>query len=253
MTPARGLPGAECAKAWPDSRPTRRQASPMPATRRAAAQFNCLRNNLKSGFLPGAVRNKIDNQSRLVGIILAVLSIFLVACGNRGHAVSGTIEVDEAHVGPRAGGRVEKILAWEGDHLHEGQLIAQLDASELRARRDLAAAQIDTAVHDADAQQAQLVFLQDEARRQQDLLQRRVVSSSDAERAGSSAKTQEKNLASAKMRVAQARAQLADIDSQLAEMQVVASADSVLEVLSVKVGDVLPANREAATLLLTGH
>jgi len=179
--------------------------------------------------------------------------LLLIGCSGRGKAVSGTIEVDEAHVGPRAGGRVEKILAWEGDHLHEGQLIAQLDASELRARRDLAAAQIDTALHDADAQQAQLVFLQDEARRQQDLLQRRVVSSSDAERAGSSAKTQEKNLAAAKMRVAQARAQLADIDAQLAEMQVVAPADSVLEVLSVKVGDVLPANREAATLLLTGH
>jgi multidrug efflux pump subunit AcrA (membrane-fusion protein) len=99
-----------------------------------------------------SVRNKIDIQSQLVRIILAVLSIFLAACGNRGHAVSGTIEVDEAHVGPRAGGRVEKIFAWEGDHLHEGQLIAQLDASELRARRDLAAAQIDTAIHDADAQ-----------------------------------------------------------------------------------------------------
>ena len=181
------------------------------------------------------------------------LILLLTGCSGRGKAVSGTIEVDEAHVGPRAGGRVEKILAWEGDHLHEGQLIAQLDASELRARRDLAAAQIDTALHDADAQQAQLVFLQDEARRQQDLLQRRVVSSSDAERAGSSAKTQEKNLAAAKMRVAQARAQLADIDAQLAEMQVVAPADSVLEVLSVKVGDVLPANREAATLLMTGH
>src|SRR5207245_9805297 len=159
--------------------------------------------------------------------------LLLIGCSVRGKAVTGTIEVDEAHVGPRAGGRVEKILAWEGDHLHEGQLIAQLDASELRARRDLAAAQIDTALHDADAQQAQLVFLQDEARRQQDLLQRRVVCSSDAERAGSSAKTQEKNLAPAKMRVGQARAQLADIDALLAEVQVVARADSLLEALSV--------------------
>jgi HlyD family secretion protein len=179
--------------------------------------------------------------------------LLLAGCGGRGKAVSGTIEVDEAHVGPRAGGRVEKILAWEGNHLHEGQLIVQLDASELRARRNLAAAQIDTALHDADAQEAQLVFLRDEAARQQDLLKRRVVSSSDAERADSSAKTQEKNLAAAKMRVAQARAQLADIDAQLAEMQVTAPADSILEVLSVKVGDVLPANREAATLILTGH
>jgi HlyD family secretion protein len=194
----------------------------------------------------------VRNQTLWAFGALAV-SIFLCACHTRKNAVSGTIEVDEAHVGPRAGGRVEKILAWEGDRLHEGQVIVQLDASELRARGDLAAAQIDTAVHDADAQEAQLKFLQDEARRQQDLLKRRVVSSSDAERAQSSANTQDKNLAAAKMRVAQARAQLADIDAQLAEMQVTAPADSILEVLSVKVGDVLPANREAATVLLTGH
>ena len=56
------------------------------------------------------------------------LFLLLAGCGNRGKAVSGTIEVDEAHVGPRAGGRVEKILAWEGDRLHEGQVIVQLDA-----------------------------------------------------------------------------------------------------------------------------
>ena len=154
------------------------------------------------------------------------LFLLLTGCSDRGNAVSGTIEVDEAHVGPRSGGRVEKILAWEGDRLHEGQVIVQLDASELRARRDLAAAQIDTAVHDADAQDAQLVFLHDDARRQQDLLNRRVVSATDAERAGSAAKAQEKNVAAAKMRVAQARAQLADIDSQLAEMQVIAPADA---------------------------
>ena len=192
--------------------------------------------------------------SKLIAAAAALtLPLLLAGCGDRSKAVSGTIEVDEAHVGPRAGGRVDKILQWEGDHLQQGQLILQLDASELRARRDLANAQINTALHDADAQQAQLVFLNDEARRQKDLLTRKVVSSSDAERADSSAKTQEKNLAAAQMRVAQARAQLADIDSQLAEMQVVAPADSVLEVLSVKVGDVLPAKREAATLILTGH
>jgi HlyD family secretion protein len=188
------------------------------------------------------------------GAALALV-LLLVGCNRRGNSVSGTIEVDEAHVGPRFSGRVEKIFAREGDRLHKGQLIVQLDASELRARRDLAAAQIDTAVHDADAQEAQLVFLRDDARRQQELLQRKVVSPTDAERADSAAKTQEKNVAAAKMRVAQARAQLADIDAQLKEMQVVAPADSVVEVLSVKPGDILvpPFNQEVATLLLTGH
>src|SRR5207247_1404072 len=208
---------------------------------------------IRRGAQPRKNRNsrRLSEWSRSTGAW--TLLLLLTACGDRGKAVSGTIEVDEAHVGPRSGGRVEKILAWEGDRLHEGQVIVQLDASELRARRDLASAQIDTATHDADAQEAQLVFLRDEGGRQQEWLKRRVVSATDAERADSAAKAQEKNVAAAKMRVAQARAQLADMDSQLAEMQVIAPADSILEVLSVKVGDVLPANREAATLLLTGH
>jgi multidrug resistance efflux pump len=72
------------------------------------------------------------------------------------------------------------------------------------------------------------------------LLKRSAVSPNDAERATSAAKTQEKNIEAARMRVTQARAQLADIDAQLQEMQVTAPSDSVLEVLDVKVGDVLP-------------
>jgi HlyD family secretion protein len=183
------------------------------------------------------------------------LAIFLSSCGSRRNAVSGTIEVDEAHVGPRSSGRVEKIFVQEGDRLHQGQIIAQLEASELRARRDLAAAQINTAIHDADAQAAQLEFLRADAKRQQDLLKRKVVSPNDAERADSAAKTQEKSLEAAQMKISQARAQLADIEAQLAEMQVVAPSDCVLEVLSVKVGDILvpPFNQEVATLLLPEH
>ena len=149
--------------------------------------------------------------------------------------------------------RLKQIFAQEGDRLRAGQPIVQLEASELLARRDLAEAQINTAIHDAEAQDAQLSFLRDDALRQQDLLRRHVVSPNDAERASSAAKTQEKNVDAARMRVTQARAQLADVDAQLAEMQVTAPLDSILEILSVKVGDVLPANREVATLLLLQH
>ncbi len=189
--------------------------------------------------------------------VTAVLTLLLLpaGCGNRGNAVSGTIEVDEAHVGPRFSGRVEKIFAREGDHLHEGQLIAQLEAPELLARRELARAQIDTAMRNADAQSAQLEYLQANAKRQQDLLQRKVVSPNDALQAESAAQSQAKNVEAAQQQVNQARAQLADIQAQLKEMQVVAPADSVMEVLSVKPGDILvpPFNQEVATLLLTGH
>lgn len=175
------------------------------------------------------------------------------ACERRSDSVSGTIEVDEVHVGPRTAGRVEKIFAQEGDSLKAGQTIVLLEAYEVRARRDLAAAQIDTALRDAESQAAQLDFLRDDARRQQDLLRRKVVSPTDAEKAASSARAQDKFVDAARMRVVQARAQLADIDAQLGEMEVKAPTDSILEVLSVKVGDVLPANREVATLLLPEH
>src|SRR5438067_11275510 len=202
---------------------------------------------------------KLFLQNQIAGALCALLalgsSIFISSCGNRKNAVSGTIEVDEAHVGPRSSGRVEKIFAQEGDRLHEGQMIAQLEAPELRARRELAAAQIDTAIRDADAQSAQLEFLRSDAKRQTDLLKRKVVSPNDAGRADSAAKTQEKNVEAAQMKIIQARAQLSDIDAQLKEMQVVAPAESILEVLNVKTGDILipPFNREVATLLLPQH
>src|SRR5881628_1575359 len=76
-------------------------------------------------------------------VIYAAAGLALTNCAKPGNAVSGTIEVDEVHVGPRSPGRVEKIFAQEGDRLEMNQPIVQLEASEMRARRDLAAAQIE--------------------------------------------------------------------------------------------------------------
>jgi HlyD family secretion protein len=181
------------------------------------------------------------------------LVLLFSGCDSRKNAVSGTIEVDEVHVASRSPGRVEKIFAWEGDVLKTGDVIVQLEASEMQARRALAAAQINTAEHDVEAQAAQLEFLKADAQRQQDLLRRNTVSPNEAERAVSAAKAQEKSLEAARAKVEQAKAQLADMDAQIQEMKIVAPTDSILEVLSVKVGDVLPANREVATLILPQH
>jgi HlyD family secretion protein len=187
---------------------------------------------------------------KVLGAIAASMLALLAGCNRQSNAVSGTIEVDEVHVASRSAGRVEKIFAWEGDSLKTNTPIVQLEASEMKARRDLAAAQINTARHDVEAQSAQLEFLKADAQRQQDLLKRNTVSPSEAERAMSLAKAQEKNIAAARARVEQTLAQLADMDAQIQEMKIVAPTDSILEVLSVKVGDVLPANREVATLIL---
>jgi HlyD family secretion protein len=203
-------------------------------------------------FLAPAIAEfvRLDGK-HLVILWLGALALF--GCRHPDNAVSGTIEVDEVHVAPRAAGRVQKIFAREGQSLKAGDPIVELDAAELPAQRDLAAAQVNAAQRDAEAQMAQLEFLRADAKRQQELFRSRTVSPNEAERAASAANAQEKNVEAAHMRVAQANAQLAQIETQLNEMRVVSPGDSILEVLSVKVGDVLPANREVATLILPQH
>lgn len=151
------------------------------------------------------------------------------------------------------GGRVLKIFAREGDRLEAEQPIVELDAAELPAQRDLAQAQVEAAGHDAEAQEAQLLFLRSDAHRQQELLKNRTVSATEAERAASAANAQEKAVEAAQMRVTQAKANLAGIETQLKEMKVIAPGETTLEILSVKVGDVLPPNREVATLIVPGY
>jgi RND family efflux transporter MFP subunit len=132
-------------------------------------------------------------------------------------------------------------------------VIVELEAPELLARRELAAAQINTAERDVEAHAAQLKFMRADAKRQQELLRSSAVSSNEAERAQSVAAAQEKSLAAAETRVVQARAQLEDVEAQLREMRVLAPSDCILEILSVRVGDVLPPNREVATLILPSY
>lgn len=224
-------------------------------------------------------------MNKIIGILvgagilaLALMTIWSLGKKNSAtHYVSGTIETDEVRVASRYGGRVEKIFVQEGDSLKAGQLILELAADELKARRDQAAAllaefeagarpeEIAVARHEWEAQKAELEFAQADQKRAKDLFAQKTISETERDRAVTQANALEKNVAAAKSRydlllagtrterIAQARAQLAEIDTQLREMRVTAPSECVLEVLSVKVGDVLPPNREVATLLLPQH
>lgn len=193
--------------------------------------------------------SKLLLRAAVSGLLLSSLP----ACRPRTQPVSGTIEVDEVHVAPRTGGRIEKLFVQEGETLHTGQPLAQLVAPEMEARRALAQAQIDTAMRDADAHVAQLEFMQADARRQENLLRSKTVSPNEAERARSAAAAEEKSLDAARMRIVQMHAQFTEIEAELRELNVVAPNDCVVEVLNVKVGDVLAPNEELATLILPQH
>jgi len=211
----------------------------------------------------------------------AALTLLTAGCSvadpSRAGSVSGTIETDEARVASRYGGRVEKIFVQEGDALTGGCVIAELDAAELRAKRDQAAAQlaelvagprkeeIEAAKHDWEALVAELDQARVDAKRADELFAQKTISATEHDQALTRARTLEQNVAAARSRydlllagtrperLAQARAQLTEIDAQLREMKIAAPTNCVLEVLSVKVGDVLAPNQNVATLLLTNH
>ena len=178
---------------------------------------------------------------------------------SNGGSVSGTIDTDEVHVASRYGGRVEKILAQEGDTLTPGQVIAELDRAGPRKE------EIEATQHDWEALTASLALARADAKRADELFANKTISETEHDGAIRRAEALEKNVAAAKSRydllragtrperLAQARAQLAETDAQLREMRVAAPADSVLEVLAVKAGDVLAPNREIATLVLPQH
>ncbi len=217
-------------------------------------------------------------KSCSVVIALAMIVVFS-GCkpGRDANSVSGTIEVDETRVASRIGGRVENIFAQEGDALTGGQIIAQLNAAELGARRDQATASLaeaeagprkeDIAVAKADweAQTTQLELARANWKRTDELFAKKVISETERDRMLATATALEKSVAAAKARydlllagtrperLAQIRAQLAELDAHLAEMNIVAPTNCVLEVLSVKPGDVLAPNQPIATLLLTNH
>ncbi len=210
--------------------------------------------------------------------ILAI-GVVMTSCvpSSKTSSVSGTIETDEVHVASRYGGRVEKIFAREGDTLTNGQTIVELDAAELRARRDQVAAQLSELVagprpleiaaasNDWQALVAELDLAQAEAKRARELFAQNTISETERDQAVSRAAALEKSAAAAKSRydllvagtrperIAETQARLAEIDAQLREMRITAPTNCVLEVLGVKAGDVLPSNREIATLVLPQH
>jgi HlyD family secretion protein len=212
-------------------------------------------------------------------LVALALAGVVTSCQPNGNSasLSGTIEVDEVHIAPRTGGRVIQLFAREGDALTAKQTVAELAAPELRAQRERLAAQLaeleagprpeEIAAGKADweAQTAQLDLARLEARRADELFAQKAISSTEHDRAQSAVQTLEKSVAAAKARydlllagtrperLAAARAELAQTDALLAELTVTAPTNCVLETLSVKVGDVLPPNREVATLLLTDH
>jgi membrane fusion protein YbhG len=221
----------------------------------------------------------VSGQVHARHLLFVLMPALAVSSCQRGSSplTSGTIEVDEVHVGSRYGGRVERVFAREGDPLTNGQLIVELEAAELRAAYENAAAQlaewkagareqeIAAAKNDWEALKAELENANAEAARARELFREKTISETERDRLTSRAAALEKSAAAAKSRydlllagtrserITQAQARVAEIEAQLREMRIVSPTNSILEVLNVKPGDVVAPNRPVAVLILPDY
>jgi multidrug resistance efflux pump len=187
--------------------------------------------------------------------------------------ISGTIEADDARLASRYGGRVEKIFAEEGAMLTNAQPVAELSAPELAARRGAIAAQlaelvkgprdeeIEAAKKSWEALTVELQNARTDAKRKQDLFAINATSDTERDAAVTKARSLESQAAATKARydelaagtrpeqIERLRAQLRELDTQIAELRVTAPAACSLETLHVKLGDVVPPGGPVATIV----
>jgi len=141
----------------------------------------------------------------------------------------------EVRVGSRASGVVERLLVRIGDPVRRGQLLAELDTAELRARRDQAAAALASA-------RAVLAFAAADGGRRRLLALAAAASRADLELG-------ERAAAVSEARVAEARAAVALADTQLGQARIVAPIDGVISSVSTQEGETVSAALAAPTFV----
>ncbi len=103
---------------------------------------------------------------RLIGQSLVLILILVLSCGKeeRGIHISGRIEGDEYDVGTKVGGKILRILVDEGDEVRKGELLAELESEQLRARLRRALAALEFAKESLKAKRREVNTLKEKLR-----------------------------------------------------------------------------------------
>lgn len=141
----------------------------------------------------------------------------------------------EVRVGSRISGVVQRLRVRIGDSVAKGQLLAELDARDLLARRDQAAAALASA-------RATLGFAQADLRRKSELKAAQIIAANDLELA-------ERAAAVAEQQVEEAAASLDYANTQLGYARIYAPIAGVVASISTQEGETVAASFAAPTFV----
>jgi HlyD family secretion protein len=141
----------------------------------------------------------------------------------------------EVNVGSSVSGVVMRLFVKIGDHVIKGQPLAELDSRELVARRDADAAALRVA-------QVNMEYAQVDLQRRRQLRAAQIISRSELDLA-------EKTFSVAEQQGDQARATLADSNTQLGYTQIIAPISGVVSAVSTQEGETVAASFAAPTFV----
>jgi len=180
-----------------------------------------------------------------------------IATGN------GRIESEMTHVATKAGGRVDEVLAKEGDMVEKGQILARIDSAELKSTLARVLANLASArenITEADAQvvdkRSALKFAYDRLQRSQALARSGAISREEGERRQTEYDAAKSSLDMALSRrrtiesnVEAARAEVERIKTLIDETIIVAPVGGRIQHRLAESGEVLAAGGRVVALL----
>jgi len=221
-------------------------------------------------------------------VLLAALCLFLAGCSDRSGSVraSGVIEMDEVDVASLEGGRIERLLADEGDSvrfgdtlavLGRGELVAQVEAQQAQAGRATAeskevatgprAEEVRRARATLESARAQVDWAEKNLARLQELLKSNVIAAADVDKARADRDdavarrdaaqqtltllekgNRHEEVTAAREAATAARAQLAALKSRQGELVLTAPAAGVVLLRNFEAGELVQPGQPVMTL-----
>jgi len=145
----------------------------------------------------------------------------------------------EATVSSKVTGKVMEVLIEEGMKVTNGQVVARLDDSNVKANLDVAQAQLASARAALAETGAQLKDADQEFQRTTELAKQHIASQSDLDQAESNAKALEAHLAQQKLDVVVADRQIAMWQQQMDDMIIRAPFDGVITTKDAQPGEMI--------------
>ncbi|WP_423783697.1 efflux RND transporter periplasmic adaptor subunit, partial [Gibbsiella quercinecans] len=156
--------------------------------------------------------------------------------------------IDRVNVGAQVSGQVKSLKIKVGDHVHKGQLIAEIDDLPQRNELRNAEAALNVAYAQQLAKQAALKQVEAEFRRQKRMLSDNASSQQDYESAEATLATTQADLLALKAQILQAQIEVDNKKLALGYTKILAPMDGTVIAVITQQGQTVNANQTAPTI-----